>query len=158
MDEVVWRLLGAKRAHEGAARVSDLAGGPLGLASRARRLEDQKIRRSEVRKIRRSEVQKIRKDRMLLDLTRPGPKAWRIYNYAVCTCISFLTCVGIYYIFVLFLIVGVNIGPRQKSMPIAWYSVSQQSKTTTNVSLHFYYQSRLFVVIRCLRSCLHMFP
>ena len=40
MDETVWRLLGAKRAHEGAARGSDLGEGPLGLASRARRLED----------------------------------------------------------------------------------------------------------------------
>ena len=34
------------------AKVSDLAGGPLGLASRARRLDDSKIRRSEVQKIR----------------------------------------------------------------------------------------------------------
>ena len=40
MDEVVWRFLGAKRAHDTSAEVSDLAGGPLGLASRARRLED----------------------------------------------------------------------------------------------------------------------
>ena len=40
MDETVWRLLGAKRAHDGAAGGSDLEEGPLGLASRARRLED----------------------------------------------------------------------------------------------------------------------
>ena len=78
MDETVWRLLGAKRAHGGSARGSDLGEGPLGLASRARRLEDSKIRRSEVQKIRRSEVQKIRKDRILWDRTRPGPEAWRI--------------------------------------------------------------------------------
>ena len=63
MDEVVWRLLGAKWAHDGCARVSDLGEGPLGLASRARSLEDYKIRmfgRSEVH-IGRSEVHKIRK-------------------------------------------------------------------------------------------------
>ena len=36
MDETVWRLLGAKRAHDGSTPGSDLAGGPLGLASRAR--------------------------------------------------------------------------------------------------------------------------
>ena len=63
MDEVVWRLLGAKWAPGGSAMGSDLEEGPLGLASRARRLEDYKIRmfgRSEVH-IGRSEVQKIRK-------------------------------------------------------------------------------------------------
>ena len=36
MDEPAWRLLGAKRAHDGSAKVSDLAGWSLGLASRAR--------------------------------------------------------------------------------------------------------------------------
>ena len=36
MDETVWRLLGAKRAHDTSAKVSDLAGWSLGLASRAR--------------------------------------------------------------------------------------------------------------------------
>ena len=36
MEEVVWRLLGAKRAHDGSAKVSDLAGWSLGVASRAR--------------------------------------------------------------------------------------------------------------------------
>ena len=63
MDEVVWRLVGAKRAHDTSAMGSDLGEGPLGLASRAPRLEDYKIRmfgRSEVH-IGRSEVQKIRK-------------------------------------------------------------------------------------------------
>ena len=63
MDEVVWRLVGAKRAHDTSAMGSDLGEGPLGLASRARRLEAYKIRmfgRSEVH-IGRSEVQKIRK-------------------------------------------------------------------------------------------------
>ena len=63
MDGVVWRLVGPERAHDTSARGSDLGEGPLGLASRARRLEDYKIRmfgRSEVH-IGRSEVQKIRK-------------------------------------------------------------------------------------------------
>ena len=63
MDEVVWRLLGAKWAPECCAGVSDLGEGPLGLASRARSLEDYKIRmfgRSEVH-IGRSEVHKNRK-------------------------------------------------------------------------------------------------
>ena len=36
MDEVVWRLLGAKRAHDTSAPGSDMGEGPLGLASRAR--------------------------------------------------------------------------------------------------------------------------
>ena len=44
MDEVVWRLVGAKRAHDTSAMGSDLGEGPLGLASRAPRLEDYKIR------------------------------------------------------------------------------------------------------------------
>ena len=63
MDEVVWRLVGAKWAPECSAKGSDLGEGPLGLASRAGRLEDYKIRmfgRSEVH-IGRSEVHKIRK-------------------------------------------------------------------------------------------------
>ena len=63
MDEVVWRLVGAKWAPECSTGGSVLGEGPLGLASRARRLEDYKIRmfgRSEVH-IGRSEVQKIRK-------------------------------------------------------------------------------------------------
>ena len=36
MDEPAWRLLGGKMAHDGSAKVSDLAGWSLGLASRAR--------------------------------------------------------------------------------------------------------------------------
>ncbi len=40
MDETVWRLLGAKRVHDTSTQGSDLREGPLGLASRARRLED----------------------------------------------------------------------------------------------------------------------
>ena len=63
MDEVVWRLVGAEWAPGGSSGGSDLEEGPLGLASRAPRLEDYKIRmfgKSEVH-IGRSEVHKIRK-------------------------------------------------------------------------------------------------